>query len=169
MFSRQKGTRIIHDDSSNFYLHGSKGYGLHQKIFRKTVHLTEIHAIITQTSVIFLVSPWIMRAPFFFHVILSLILSHRIDNIYATSRSTLNIYKYIYIYFIYKINMQWEKARREIDVNESWLVAIHSQRMKNHMRKTSSRFLSYHGFLFSTLHVRSVSCHFFFFYDAMLH
>ena len=49
----------------NFYCQGSKNYGLHRKISRKTVYFIEIHTIITQTSVIFLVSPCISRVSFF--------------------------------------------------------------------------------------------------------
>ena len=49
----KKRTRIIHGDASKFYWHRNKNYGLHRKIFRNTVYVTEIYAIVTQTSVIF--------------------------------------------------------------------------------------------------------------------
>ena len=52
-------TRKIHGETSNFYWHGNKNYGLHPPdISRKTVYFTGIHAaIIAHTSVIFLMSP----------------------------------------------------------------------------------------------------------------
>ena len=63
--TEKKWTQIIHGDTRNFYWHGSKNYGLHCKISRNTVYFTKTHAIIIETSVIFPVSPWIIRVPFF--------------------------------------------------------------------------------------------------------
>ena len=62
---RKRGTRIIYGDTSTFYWLASKNYGLHRKISRNNVYFTKIHAIISQTSIIFLVSLWIIQIPFF--------------------------------------------------------------------------------------------------------
>ena len=64
-YTEKKGTRIVHGDTSSIYWHGDNNYVLRRKISLNTVYFTEIHAIINQKFIIFLVSPWIIRVSFF--------------------------------------------------------------------------------------------------------
>ena len=73
VYIRKKGTLIIYGDmyqkNSGCLVHNcmyfNKNYSLRRKTSWKTGYLTEIHSIITQTSEIFLESPWIIRVPVF--------------------------------------------------------------------------------------------------------